>query len=175
MDGGVGPEGGKVMPDFTRNYETFIAAPVHDVFEYCRDPRHLFEGWPELEVTDVVMTPEGVGTRAHIVGRFFKGMMVEQIDREFTEFVPDERIVTRAHAKVRVAGRNKEVANAPIFTWLFEGRDGGTELTLVVLEEDLSRWQNLMESASAAVMAKKLNGVLAAVKAGVEVQAPSTT
>jgi uncharacterized protein YndB with AHSA1/START domain len=162
------------MPDFTRNYETFIAAPVHDVFEYCRDPRHLFAGWPELEVTDVVMAPEGVGTKAHIVGRFFKGMMVEQIEREFTEFVPDERIVTKAHAKVRVAGRNKEVANGPVFTWLFEGRDGGTELTLAVLEEDLSRWQNLLESVSAALMAKKLNGVLAAVKAGVEIRAPST-
>lgn len=162
------------MPDFTRNYETFIAAPVHDVFEYCRDPRHLFAGWPELEVTDVVMTPEGVGTKAHIVGRFFKGMMVEQIEREFTEFVPEERIVTRAHATVRFAGRNKEVANGPVFTWLFEDRDGGTELTLVVLEEDLSRWQGPLESVSAAVMAKKLNGMLAAVKAGVEIPAPST-
>ena len=162
------------MPDFTRNYETFIAAPVHDVFEYCRDPRHLFDGWPELEVTDVVMTPEGVGTKAHIVGRFFKGMMVEQIEREYTEFVPDERIVTKAHAKVRFAGRSKEVAKPPIFTWLFEDRDGGTEVTLVVLEEDLSRWQGLVESASAAVMAKKLNGLLASVKAGVEIQAPCT-
>jgi uncharacterized protein YndB with AHSA1/START domain len=162
------------MPDFTRNYETFIAAPVHDVFEYCRDPRHLFEGWPDLEVTDVVMTPEGVGTKAHIVGRFLKGMMVEQIEREFTEFVLDERIVTKAHANMRVAGRNKEVANGPIFTWLFEDRDGGTELTLVVLEEDLSRWQGFMESVSATLMAKNLNGMLAAVKAGVETQAPST-
>ena len=67
-----------------------------------------------------------------------------------------------------------EVANSPIFTWLFEDRDGGTELTLVVLEEDLSRWQNLLESVSAALMAKKLNSVLAAVKAGVEIPAPST-
>jgi uncharacterized protein YndB with AHSA1/START domain len=162
------------MPDFTRNYETFIAAPVHDVFEYCRDPRHLFEGWPELEITDVVMTPEGVGTKAHIVARFVKGMMVEQIEREFTEFVPDERIVTKAHGKVRFAGRHKEVANAPIFTWLFEDRDGGTELTLVVLEEDLSRLQNLVESASAGLMGKKLNGMLATVKAGVETRAPTT-
>jgi uncharacterized protein YndB with AHSA1/START domain len=162
------------MPDFTRNYETFIAAPVHDVFEYCRDPRHLFEGWPELEITDVVMTPEGVGTKAHIVARFVKGMMVEQIEREFTEFVPDERIVSKAHGKVRFAGRNKEVANAPIFTWLFEDRDGGTELTLVVLEENLNRLQNLMESTSAGLMGKKLNGMLAAVKAGVETRAPTT-
>jgi len=75
---------------------------------------------------------------------------------------------------VRFAGRNKEVAKPPIFTWLFEDRDGGTELTLVVLEEDLSRWQGLLESVSAAVMAKKLNGMLASVKAGVEIPAPST-
>jgi hypothetical protein len=101
-------------------------------------------------------------------------MMVERIEREYTEFVPDERIVTKAHAMVRFAGRNKEVANGPIFTWLFEDRDDGTELTLVVLEEDLSRWQSLLESVSAALLAKKLSSMLAAVKAGVEIQTPST-
>lgn len=158
------------MTDFTRSFEIVIDAPVHEVFEYCRDPRHLFEGWPELEVTDVVMTPDGVGTKAHIVGRFIKGMMVEQIEREFTEFVPDERIVTKAHAKVRFAGRTKEVANGPIFTWLFEADDGGTKLTFVVLEEDLGWWQRLFESVSAAVMAKTLHSVLAAIKTGVESQ-----
>ncbi len=76
------------MSDFSRSYEILIDAPVHDVFDYCRDPRHLFEGWPELEVTDVIMTPEGTGTKAHIVGRFAKGMIVEQIEREYTEFIP---------------------------------------------------------------------------------------
>ena len=38
------------MSDFTRRYETVVDAPVHDVFEYCRDPRHLFQGWPALEL-----------------------------------------------------------------------------------------------------------------------------
>lgn len=158
------------MTDFTRSYETMIDAPVHDVFEYCRDPHHLFTGWPQLEVTDVVMTPEGVGTTAHIVGTFVKGMMVEQIDREFTEFVPDERIVSTAHAKVRFVGRTREVANGPIFEWLFEARDGATKLTFVVLEKDLAWWQNLFESVSAAAMAKTMQGMLAAIKAGVESQ-----
>ena len=156
------------MTDFTRRYEIRIDAAVHDVFEYCRDPHHLFEGWPELQVTDVVMTPEGVGTRAHIVGRFAKGMIVEQIEREYTEFVPDERIVSTAHAKVRFAGRTKDVAHGPVFTWLFEAADGGTTLTFVVLEEDLGWWQNLLESISAAAMAKKMHGMLEAIKAGVE-------
>ena len=33
-----------------------------------------------LEVTDVVTTPEGVGTTARIVGRFARGMLVEQVE-----------------------------------------------------------------------------------------------
>ena len=162
------------MTDLTRTFETVIDAPVHDVFECCRDPHHLFAGWPELEVTDVAMTPEGVGTTAHIVGRFAKGMMVEQIEREFTEFVPDERIVSEAHARVRFAGRTKDVAHGPVFTWLFKPDDGGTALTFVVLEEHLGWWQNLLESVSAAVMAKKMHGMLAAIKTGVEGRASST-
>lgn len=156
------------MTDFTRNYDTVIDAPVHEVFEYCRDPRHLFQGWPELEVTDVITTPEGVGTRAHIMGRFAKGLMVEQIEREFTEFVPDERIVSTAHAKVRFAGRTHEVAQGPIFSWLFEASDGGTKLTFIVLEKDLPWWEGVLESVSALVMSKNMHGMLAAIKAGVE-------
>lgn len=63
-----------------------------------------------------MITPEGVGTKAHIVGRFAKGMILEQVAPEFTEFVPDARIVSKAHAKVRFAGLTREVANGPIFT-----------------------------------------------------------
>jgi uncharacterized protein YndB with AHSA1/START domain len=161
------------MTDFTRSYEISINAPVHEVFEYCRDPRHLFQGWPGLEVTDVHMTPEGVGTTAHIVGTFLHGMMVEQIDREFTEFVPDEQIVSTARGTMRFAGRTKDVAHPPIFTWIFEGQDGATKLSFVVREEDLGWWQNLIESVSATAMAKTLNGILAAIKAGVEGQTSS--
>ncbi len=43
---------GRTMKDFTRSLDIMIDAPVHEVFEYCRDPHHLFEGWPALEVTD---------------------------------------------------------------------------------------------------------------------------
>lgn len=156
------------MTDFTRSHEIVVDAPVHVVFEYCLDPRHLFEGWPALEVTDVVMTPEGVGTTAHIVGRFALGMVVEQIDREYAEVVPDERIVTRAHAKICFAGRTKEVAEGPVFEWLFEAENGGTKLTFVVLEKDLGWWQNLVESVSAVVMDRTVRGMLAAIKAGAE-------
>jgi hypothetical protein len=95
-------------------------------------------------------------------------MLVEQIEREYTEFVPDERIVSKAHATVRFAGWTKDVANGPVFTWLFDGQDGRTTVSFVVLEEDLGWWQTLVESVSAVVMGRTMNGMLAAIKAGVE-------
>ncbi len=55
-----------------------------------------------------------------------------------------------------------------IFTWLFEAEDGGTKLTLVVLEEDLAWWQSMLESVSALVMSKNLPSMLAAIKTGME-------
>lgn len=158
------------MTDFTRSFDILVDAPVHDAFEYCRDPHHLFEGWPALAVTDVVMTPEGVGTKAHIVGRFAKGMIVEQIEREYTEFVPDARIVSKAHGTVRFAGRTREVAKPPVLTWLFETENGGTKLTFVIVEEDLAWWQGLFESVSARFMSKSLHGTLKAIKTGIESQ-----
>lgn len=156
------------MVDFTRRYETTVDAPVHEVFESCRDPRHVFEGWPELQVTDVVMTPDGVGTTAHIVAKFVKGIVVEQIEREYTAVVPDQQIVSTAHATVRFAGRTKDVANAPIFTLLFEAEDGGTKLTLVLLEENLSRLANLYESVSGGAIEKDMRSMLAGIKVGAE-------
>jgi hypothetical protein len=95
-------------------------------------------------------------------------MVVEQIEREYSEFVPDQRIVSKAHAKVRFAGRTREVANGPIFTWLFQAARGGTKLTFVVLEEDLRWWQRLVESVDAVLLAKKMHGMLAAIKTGAE-------
>ena len=146
------------MSDSTRRYEITIDAPVHEVFEYCRDPRHLFGGWSGQEVTGVHMTPEGVGTTAHIVGTFMHGMMVEQIEREFTEFVPDEHIVSTAHGTMRFAGRTKDVAHPPIFTWLFDAQDGATRVTFVVREEDLGWWQNLFESCHSARIRRRHRG-----------------
>jgi len=163
------------MTDFTRSFEVVIDAPVGQVFAYCRDPRHLFAGWPQLEVADVVLTPDGVGTKAQITGRFLNGMIVEEIEREYTEVISDQRIVSRAHAKVRFAGRTKEVADGPVFTWLFAAEGAGTKLTFVVLETDLNWWEGLLESVSAAVMANTMRSMLSAIKAGVEHHDPAAT
>ena len=118
-------------------------------------------------MTDVVMTPEGVGTTARIVAKFARGLMVEQVVREYTEFVPDARIVTRAHGTARFAGRTRELASLPVFTWLFEAADGGTKLTFV-LEEDLTWWQRMLAPVSALAMSKDFHSMLAAIKSGVE-------
>lgn len=122
------------------------------------------------------MTPAGIGTKAHIVGRFAKRLIVEQIECEYTEFVPDQRIVSQAHASVRFAGRTIDVATNPIFTWQFVTQDGGTKLTSAVLEQDLGWFLNLLrETAAAAMMAKRMNGTLAAIKAGAEREYPSAS
>ncbi len=159
------------MTDFTRTYEITINSPVHTVFDYCRDPRHLFQGWPGLEVTEAAMTPDGVGTTARIEGRFLKGLVTEDVHREFVEVVPDKRIVSKAHVKMRMVGRSTETDDGPVLTWLFDPEDGRTKLSFVVLEEDLAVWQRLSESLSALVDAKSVRSMLAAIKAGVENEA----
>lgn len=162
------------MGDYTRSSQVHIDAAVHEVFQHCRNPRHLFEGWPELEVTDVVITPRGVGTKAHITGKLAKGLIVDQVEREYTEFVDDERIVTTAHGTRRLAGLSKPVTNAPVFTWLFESSEGGTTVNLV-FSEDLGWLQSLFMSVSdafgQALVAKRLKRMLAAIKTSVERQA----
>lgn len=156
------------MTQYTRSYDITIDAPIHDAFDYCRDPRHLFEGWPQLEVTDVDITPEGVGTTAHIVGTFGKGLVVEQVEREFTEFTPDEMIVSKAHGKISFVGRATMDANLPTFTWLFEDTDPGTKVTMIVQDEDINWLEDLVDYATAPMVNKNMNNMLAAIKAGVE-------
>lgn len=157
------------MTDFTRTYDITINAPVHTVFEYCRDPRHLFGGWPALEVIDVTTTPDG--TTAYITGKWAKGLLTEEVVREFVEVVPDERIVSTAHAKMHIFGLTKEVSEGPIFTWLFAEVDGGTKLSMIIREKNLSALQRMSESVSALAMAKTLHSVMADIKAGAEKQA----
>ena len=70
------------------------------------------------------------------MAKFAKGMMVEQVEREYTEFVPDERIVSKAHVKMRMAGRSAGTDNGPVITWLFDPEDGRTKLSFVILEEE---------------------------------------
>lgn len=52
------------MTDVSLSFDVVVDAPVHTVFDYCRDPRRIYAGDPTHTVTDATLTPEGVGTRA---------------------------------------------------------------------------------------------------------------
>jgi hypothetical protein len=84
--------------EYERTYTVSIDAPVHVVFEHCRDPRHLFAGHPKITVEDATVTPEGFGTVAHVRNQTMP--VTEYVTHEFTEFVPDERIGIPTHLKM---------------------------------------------------------------------------
>jgi uncharacterized membrane protein len=95
-----------------------IHVPVDRVFDYVADPTHLPEIWPSLvEVRNV---------QAHPAGKSFDwdykllGVRIHG-HSEPVELVPNERQVTRSI---------KGIPNT--FRWLFQGRDGATELALEV-------------------------------------------
>lgn len=158
------------MTDFTRSFEVVIDAPVHTVFEYCRDPRRVFAGDPRLEVRDVRVTPQGLGTTARLVA---KGVVTEDATNECVGFVPDQQIVTKSHPKVTVAGMTKEVTHGPTWTWTFTPQDGGTRLTLVFLEEDAAWWQRAFDVVMERSWSSQIRGWLAGIRAGAEEEAAS--
>jgi uncharacterized protein YndB with AHSA1/START domain len=95
-----------------------IEAPVEKVFDFATDVGKLWTSWPDqVAVRDVELKPEGVGTSARLFGHFFAIHMEGTI--EYTEFVPNERIV----AKVSWFGER------PTWVFTFEPADGGTMLT----------------------------------------------
>jgi len=95
---------------------------------------------------------------------------VEEVEREFTEFVPDELIVSKAHGKVGFVGRMTREADLPAFTWLFEGDGDATTLTMIVQEVDLNWLEDLVDYVTAGVLSKNMDAMLAAIKEGVESQ-----
>ncbi|WP_062311779.1 SRPBCC family protein [Demequina rhizosphaerae] len=105
-----------------------VDAPVHRVFEYCRDPRNLHAGDP-IEVVDAHVTEEGVGTTAELTydAPF---PFDEDVEFTFTEVVPDERIVFDAVPTMWMRGHHRPHHEFPpdTFTWTFEPENRGTRL-----------------------------------------------
>ncbi|WP_062292406.1 SRPBCC family protein [Demequina phytophila] len=109
-----------------------IDAPVHTVFEYCRDPRNLHDGDP-IEVVAVQFTDDGIGTTAQL--RYPAPFPFdEDVEFEFTEFVPDKRIVFEARPTVWIRGHHgpHHEFDAETFVWTFAPDDGGTLLSVEV-------------------------------------------
>jgi uncharacterized protein YndB with AHSA1/START domain len=94
-----------------------VDAPVHAVFDYALDVRQLWN-LEDVALTQVDLKPEGVGTSArlfsHVLGFHIEGGL------EYTEVVPDERIVAQVHF----------FAEKPTWTFTFAPSDGGTLLTV---------------------------------------------
>ena len=85
-----------------------IEAPVHEVFEYWKNPGNWPEVWPSMvEVKDVVLTPEGVGTTDSWVykmaGMHFKGT------GEMVACIPDRLIEFKVYGDIDST-----------FVWAFE-------------------------------------------------------
>ena len=98
-----------------------IDAPVARVFDYVKDPHHFFEAFPEQDrshtaLTEVRLTPDGVGSTFRLMGRVFLLFYMEWVlTRE--EYVPNERIVDHASA-------------GGVWTYTFEPDETGTTLSL---------------------------------------------
>jgi uncharacterized protein YndB with AHSA1/START domain len=95
-----------------------IEAPVGKVFDFAADIGKFWTSWPEeVAVRDVELTPDGVGTSARLFTHFFAIHMEGTM--EYTEFVPNERIVAKTHF----------LGESPTWVFTFEPADGGTKMT----------------------------------------------
>ena len=106
----------------THKRTVHIDAAVEKVFDYVKDPRHFFKAFPEGDratmtdvMTDVTLTPEGVGStyawKTSMFGFHFDAVSTRE------EYIPNERIVDRS-------------STGPVWTWTFEPDPTGTTLSL---------------------------------------------
>jgi uncharacterized protein YndB with AHSA1/START domain len=148
-----------------------IDAPVRSVFEYCRDPVRIYAGDPMYEITDVVVTRDGVGTRGRLAARML--VFVEEVGIEYVAVVPDQQIVFQGALAVTIAGLGRPTISfaVHIFTWTFEPEDGGTRLSLRVVEHDPPRWQRVVDRIAQKGFTKQVRARLARIKTRIEEQA----
>ncbi len=104
------------MAKLTRSVE--IDAPVEKVFGFATDIGKFWTSWPdEVAARDVELKPEVVGSSARLFGHFLAIHLEGTI--EYTEVVPNERIVAKIHW----------FGESPTWVFTFEPADGGTKLT----------------------------------------------
>ena len=142
------------MATLTRS--VMIDAPVDKVFEVALDISRLWRA-KDVALAEIDIKPEGVGTSArlytHVLGFHLEGGL------EYTEVVPNERIVAQVHFLVE----------RPTWTFTFETVGAGTEMTAQ------GEWESRLPVVGGPVekmMAKEhepfLEGMLADFKAQVE-------
>ncbi len=106
------------MTTTTHKRTVHIDAPMETVFGYVKDPRHFYEAMSEggsASLTDVTLTPEGVGStyawKSSMLLLHIHGVMTRE------EYILNERIVDRS-------------STGPVWTWTFEPDPAGTTLSL---------------------------------------------
>jgi uncharacterized protein YndB with AHSA1/START domain len=127
------------MPRLAFRWTVTINAPVEQAFSYMRDPENTFRalggGDPHVEVSDIKVTPEGVGTTGRNVfplpglKRFG---ITGNVTNEIIEITPSRRIVVRTSPSM---GRMFKFDGT--WTWTFEPENGGTKLIV-----DYAEWAN---------------------------------
>lgn len=120
-----------------------IAAPPNAVFAYCLDPRQLFAGDPK-HVVDADVTPDGVGTTAHLSMRMG---VLEEADRiEYVDVVQDRRIVIAMHPTMSLGGPRGIHHETALYTLTheFEPDADGTRMTLRVQVHDAPLYERLI-------------------------------
>jgi uncharacterized protein YndB with AHSA1/START domain len=153
----------------TYEFTEFIDTPVHSVFEYCLDPRRIYVGDPMMKVADAALTPEGVGTEAQLKAK--TPLFTETVALEYTEVVPDQRIVFQGDPTMTFLGRGRRISiPVHIFTLTFEAERGGTRLNLVVEEQDPPRWYRILDRLFDKSSRKMISDRLARIKATAEEQ-----
>lgn len=127
------------MPRLAYNWTVTIKAPVEQVFSYMRDPGNTFRaqggGDPHIEICDIEVTPEGVGTTGRNVFSLpgLKRLGIQgSVTNEIIEVVSNRRIVVRTSPTM---GRMFKFEGT--WTWTFEPENGGTKLIV-----DYSEWAN---------------------------------
>ena len=93
-----------------------VNAPVDRVFEHALDIRNLWTA-KDVALANVDIRPEGVGTSARLYTHFLAFHVEGGL--EYTEVVPGQRIVVKAHF----------FEESPTWTFTFEPADGGTKVT----------------------------------------------
>lgn len=127
------------MPRLAFRWTVTINAPVEQVFSYLRDPENMWhdvEHDPGVELSNVKVTPDGVGTTIQVAfplpGLKHLGI-TGKVTNETIELVPNRRIVVKTTPSM---GRMFKFDGT--WTWTFEPDNGGTKL--IVEYAELANW-----------------------------------
>jgi uncharacterized protein YndB with AHSA1/START domain len=142
-----------------------IEAPVDELFDYLRNPANMWTAFPKAKISDVHLTPDGVGSSDHFSMRYM-GVIFEWGTHEVVEVVPNEKLVLRTHPF--------GARNGPLWTWTFSSEDGGTRLHLEVAE-DVPKAMLPLENLTEKAMGRSYTTWLNSIKANAEALAGATS